>query len=387
MILPEPTINQLMAARHLYHLSKQNLESLQTIRLFAGVNLLHDAIEALIWAVAYYKGKARDRSEIMQLYEDVNATLSPAQLSFRPAVLQLNKVRISSKHYGICPDRKEALRLLTSITEFLKETTLTAFGANFMTVSLLDLLEDGEVKEILAIAQACFDNAEYLRCLVECRKAIFLLFENNYTIDRFKSGSVALNALALFSSRAPHYMKNANWIFENVKEPFDYIQIDHDVLDKELLTKGIEPQTFWNIWRGTPAVFRYSGTTEWLVRRELQKETQGTTEENASYILEETIDIALRLDESRRRTRAVGRGGRFFVRLKQDGVNIYHKADRESPVNGVTEVGLRELHVTEETVGLNDGGSYWKISHWTQDEETWYYGYIHNDDIDWTPHT
>jgi hypothetical protein len=77
---------------------------------------------------------------------------------------------------------------------------------------------------------------------------------------------------------------------------------------------------FWNIWRGTPAVFRYQGTTQWLVKRELAKEESGATEEHAAYILEQTIDIALRQEEHWRRIRSLRHGGTFVVRLKQDGV-------------------------------------------------------------------
>jgi hypothetical protein len=39
MVLSEPTITQLMAARHLYYIAKQNIEAAQTLRLFAGINL------------------------------------------------------------------------------------------------------------------------------------------------------------------------------------------------------------------------------------------------------------------------------------------------------------------------------------------------------------
>jgi hypothetical protein len=175
-MLTEATTNQLMNARHLYYMAKQNLESKQTIRLFAGTDLLQDAVEALLWAAASHKGISRDRSEVMQLYDDVNAALSPEHLSFRPAVVQLNKIRINSKHYGICPDQKETGRLLTSMAEFLRETTRTAFSVNFWTISLLDLLKKDEIKTALTDAQAAFDRGEYLICLIGCRKAIYLLF-------------------------------------------------------------------------------------------------------------------------------------------------------------------------------------------------------------------
>jgi len=122
-MISEPTTNQVMNSRYLYYLAKENLESGQTVRLFAGVNLLHDAVEAMLWAIASHKGQlSKERAELIQLYDDVDAAISPERLSFRPKIVALNKRRINSKHYGICPDKKEATRLLKSITEFLEDS-------------------------------------------------------------------------------------------------------------------------------------------------------------------------------------------------------------------------------------------------------------------------
>jgi hypothetical protein len=165
---------------------------------------------------------------------------------------------------------------------------------------------------------------------------IYLAFETSYTIDKFRDPSKAGGGLGAFT-KAPYYCRNVEWIRENVKDPFGYIVLDHDTLDKELLTQGMDPAAFWNIWRGTPEVFRYEGTTRWLVKRELAKEESGATEEHAAYILERTIDIALRREEHWRRIRSLGRG-KFVVRLKRNGVNVYTKADRSSAISVVTEM-------------------------------------------------
>jgi hypothetical protein len=274
------------------------------------------------------------------------------------------------------------------MTEFLKEAVDTAFGVNFLTVSLLDLFEDGDHKAKLSAAQTAFDNREYLLCLIECRKVIYLLFEHRYDIASFRllPSTGFFGALSLAFSCSPYYMKNPQWIEENVKDPFEFLQVDHDRLDKELLKVGIAPDSYWNIWRGTPAVYIYSGTTNWLVKRDLDIEA-GATEEHAAYILEQTIEIGLQAEEARRRVRRV-RKGNFYVHLARDRVNVYEKADRASAINAVTKEGLREMTVTEETVGLNDGERYWKVEHGDFVEpfsmDNLYFGYIHNDDVEWS---
>ena len=387
VMISEPTTNQVMNSRYLYYLAKENLESGQTVRLFAGVNLLHDAVEAMLWAIASHKGQlSKERAELIQLYDDVDAAISPERLSFRPKIVALNKRRINSKHYGICPDKKEATRLLESITEFLEDSFKKGLGANFWTVSLLDLLTKDEVNSLLREAQDAFEQTDYIECATACRKVIFVLFESLYNIERHKQDWQGNAFFGIFSSRAPYYTRNADWIAKNVKTPFDYIQIDHDHLNSDLLARGIEPSAFWNIWRGTPAVYRYSSKdAPWLCKRNPTIEA-AITEEHAAYLLEQAIDIALRVEEHNRKV-CVIRGGNFFIRLRAGGVNVYSKADRSSEVTAVTEPDVREVSVREGVPGL-DGGKYWRIFHQAEGETSlsadFISGYVHNDDVDWS---
>jgi hypothetical protein len=382
MPLSETTINQLVAARHLYFLAKQNIESEQTARLFSGVNLLHDSIETALWAAATARNVGRDRIELLQLFDAVSATLTPGQLPFRSAAVQLNRIRINSKHYGIAPDRKESLRLLTQMTEFLAEAAAVVFGTNFWTVSLIRLLSEKEAKNLLTNAEALFDQKDYCGCIIECRKMIFVEFESRYTIDEFRHPDALRRGVFGPSSDAPYFTKSHEWIEGNVRDPFGYIVLDHSHLDHDLLRKGINTESFWNIWRGTPDVFRYHNSKDWLVRRDLAKEANPVTEEHAVYILQQAIEIALSLEEYAHQFRTWGHSGTFFVTLKSEGVNIYHKADRESTILAVTHAGLRRITVSGSTPGLRNDGQYWQAGHFELDGSgRFYFGYICEGDI------
>lgn len=388
-MISEPTTNQLMNARHLYYLAKESLKSGQTIRLFAGINLLHDSVEAMLWAVASHTGKlSKERAEIIQLYDDVDAAIAPERLSFRPKIVTLNKIRVSSKHYGICPDKKEASRILEAVTEFLEDTFRKCLASNFWTISLLDLLTNDEIKSLLFEAQLAFENKKYFECAIACRKVIFVLFERSYDIEPHKQDphGNTLMGLAFFFSRAPYYTKNKEWIAANVKTPFDYIQLDHDDINRDLLIKGIDPSTFWNIWRGTPSVYRYSAKdTHWIFKRDLRIEG-AITEEHSAYLLEQTIDLALHVEEYSRKIRVI-KNGSFVIRLRPGVVNVYSKADRSSDVVAVIAPDVQEVRVEEGVTGL-DGGEYWQIFHFAEDKSLsngiYIAGFVHNDDVNWS---
>jgi hypothetical protein len=215
-----------------------------------------------------------------------------------------------------------------------------------------------------------------------------LEFEQNYSVEMFRNGE-AVVGLGL-GSAAPSFAKSKTYIEECIETPFDYIIFDSDDLQNRLLANGIDTNIFWNIWRLTPAVYRFKVghkfVGDWLVKRELKLE-EGVTEEIASYVLENTIDIALRLAQRRRSIRQVEHAS-FYIRLKRDGVNLYKKADRCGPIELVVKSGLRQLDVDYSTVGLDGTGLYWHVaqifkSDTPEAKPHWYLGYIHDDEIDW----
>jgi hypothetical protein len=160
MTLPETAITQIMNARHLLFMAKDNIESHQKIRQFAGVNLLHDAAEAILLAVDFQKGNAKTPHEFVALFDHVDTLLGGVKLPFRSQIVQLNKLRVSSKHYAITPYRNETNRLLISIAEFMKVVTEEAFGVNFDTVNLVDLVDDEGAKEAISNAIVGFENVQ-----------------------------------------------------------------------------------------------------------------------------------------------------------------------------------------------------------------------------------
>jgi hypothetical protein len=258
-MLPEGTTNQLLAARHLYYLAEQNIRSEQTASLFAGVNLLQDSVEAFLWAAATYRQSgARDRIEIHQLFDAVCSAIDPQVLPFRPAITQLNRLRINSKHYGICPDHKEAQRLLLDVREFLRESTYIVLNVDFWTVSLIDLIPNsGDLNSVaywLRRAESAFLAESFRDCLIYCRHAIYLEFEALYDISPYANPDYK-PGIGTFISSAPSWALTRHYIQNHVNNPCQFIVLNYDDLHRKLWEYGIDATTFWNLRRLTPDVF------------------------------------------------------------------------------------------------------------------------------------
>src|SRR5689334_8951889 len=108
MALTASTINKLTLARHLFRIAEENLRSQRDLALFASVNLMQDSVEAFLLAISEYLNAGIDSSTTFERYfNKIDAKVDPKQLPFRVKLIALNKVRVSAKHHGVKPDRKE----------------------------------------------------------------------------------------------------------------------------------------------------------------------------------------------------------------------------------------------------------------------------------------
>jgi hypothetical protein len=390
MSLARPVINKLMLARHLFRMAEDNLRSHREVALFAAVNLMQDAVEVFLLAAAEQVHAPIALSTNFDTYmTKIDAKIEPNQLPFRARLNALNKARVNAKHYGLKPDRKEIEGFATDCRAFFEGSCSLLFGQSFWSISLLDLVEDGDTRQLLANATILFESGDYRNCLIECRKVMFVKFEADYDIEKFREPQ----GLGLFSgfSKAPYYTRNKEYIDKEVKEPFDYIQFDHQMLTSDLMADSIDPQVFWNVLRLTPAVYRHrkdgKSVSGWLIKRDLQKE-QAASEDHAAYVLDQAIDMVLTLEHRHRLLRTPG-SGRFYIRLKREGVSLYQRADRNSSVACVTPAGVLKLHVESSVPGLNDDATYWHAVDFYQATKPIQFliGYVHEDDVDWSGET
>jgi hypothetical protein len=391
MLLSSSVTNKLMLARHLFWLALDNLRAQREVALMTAVNLLQDSVEAFLLAASEQLNAGIEASTRFDQYiAKIDERIQPRELPFRSKLIGLNKARVNSKHYGIRPHRDELESFSAATREFLSEGCLMIFQRDFWLVSLVDLLEDGEVKTLLQAAEEAHRSSDWFACMAECRKVIFLEVEKNYDIYEFREGSQERGFFGPFSD-APYFAQNLQYINERVCTPFDYIVVDHAQLSSKLTAEGVDPQVYWNIWRLTPPVYRFRDKDqkvgEWLVKRELIKE-DGANSESAAYVLEQTIDLALHLSHRRRLLRYSERGTEFYVDLRNEGVTIYDKADKGSAVRTVTRPGLRRLDVDSETVGMDGRSGFWHVVHFDGDAdpalpitERMIFGFISSDDV------
>lgn len=355
-------IRRICLARHLYELGISSMRSTNDLYLFSGVNLLQDAVEAFLLAVADHLVVSLDeKTPFDKYFVSINEKIAPKELPFKIRLLTLNRIRVSSKHHGIQPARDECNRLVESVREFFEEVSSSILGVNFSTVSTIDLLDDGEVKTHLLEAKNMLENGKIEDCAIECRKAIYLELERGYDISDFEDGTTKIFGIAGPFSKAPFYARKPEYIQKYVKNPTDYIVYDHSSLDQELMKYSVDNTAFWNIWRLTPEVYRTQDKT-WIVKYDFDKLEKELLEDKIEYIFSTTVDILFAI-HTKKKNFKTSEYRNYCLELNAEIVPVHEKADEKSNVVGRIPAGITKLKSDFYVTGLDGAGPYWFIQY------------------------
>jgi hypothetical protein len=381
MNMERSTINKIITSRHLYTLAKDHLSSEKGIKISVGVNLLQDSVELFLLAVSeFVDANIGPNTKFYEYFDIINNKLEGKELPFKGRLLSLNKLRVNSKHHGIQPASEETKDLLTVVNEFYEEVSVFVFKKKFAAFSLIDLLTDGESKELLKSAEDSFEKRDYSKTLIDCRKAIYVEIEQYYNIYHYKDVDPAKQktALGLFSMqgyKAPYWAKNKNYIDEHVAEPTDYIVYDHNLLEMELLKSGASSNTFWNIHNLTPKVFR-TKNEQWVLKDEFECFEKEGLQERAEYVLSATVELILSLHQSRKQYKSTGYRS-YYIDLIEPKVPVYSKASLKSQIVRLTPDGVIRLDTDFRVTGLDSEDTFWHVSYYNSDDHIYFSGYVH----------
>lgn len=274
----------------------------------------------------------------------------------------LNKERVIVKHYGQLAEPETVKNYLSAADMCIHAVLKQVFEKQIDEIWLHEFIRNEETKSCFEKALDYLTEGKSFRALVEIRKALFIEVESDYSIVGWKDfsskaqGSESiLDYFTRGGHKAPYWTRNKEWIEENVKEPFDYIQLDHQELRSDLLEWGVNTQDFWNLWRLTPSVFREHEHGKWSVKTEPEHFFEGATEENVKYCLDKAIGLIVKKRNhfDLRKSLSGLSKYRSRVQTKADPTRVFEKASSDSEVTDELKPGIR-LNVSSIVKGLDD---------------------------------
>jgi len=380
----ESVIRKIQLAKFLYDLGKECFRIMNNVqKMAAGIILLQDAVELLLMAVCEHCNvKLKDYTSFSTYFQKLKEKITDKDVPLEREMLKLNKQRVNIKHYGMLPHSNDCKDFLNSVKLFFSEMGHHYLNVNIESITLVDLLDEGEIKKLLKEAESYFRLGNYKECQINCRKALYLSFEKRFDIRPFEeqTGDTLLDLLQAGFCESPYYTKNREYIDKHVGNPIDYIQIDYNKLVKELLINNISPTDFRNVISLTPDIYYYKDEKKWVIKDEFRDYIY--TRENAEYCLRKTVEILLQKQKSEARHRYVkGRPPKLIKISKK--VRVYEKASPNSKI-------IRELTAQNKVSsffkvrGLDDDKHYYYIVHIIKeknDEKIPILGYICEDDV------
>lgn len=367
-----------MLSRFLFNNAMEHAHAHNEFAPYATANLLQDALEIFLLAAAEkMNAKIEKRTDFVTYLDKIDEKLTPSNLPFRLRLIQLNKLRVAAKHDALPPDAKEIETLVTVVQEFLREATQLIFRVDFTSINLISLVENKTIRDLLTEADESYQRRDFAATLIACRKAFFTEFEKRFDIKPLeKEASTQFFGLI---TEAPLHARSIDYINNFVRSPFDYIVLDFTKIDNNLIKERIDPVVFWNIWRLTPAVY-VDSDGNWLVKHDLEK-LEGDIEQNATYVLENIIEILIRRQERNKSSRYARNGLNFVLAVKTKNARIFKKADGHSEIHARLPDDATEVNVAARVPSLRtDESPFWEITYLKNGG--FLMGYMSEDDLD-----
>jgi hypothetical protein len=354
-------IRKIQIARYLLDMATDQVRSHRAVALFASVNLVQDALEVFLIAASDHLGVTlSNNATFEQRYDSVNSALE-GKLSLRGRLIQINKIRVNAKHYAIRPDQSEAETAVDDARRFIEDASDKIFGVPYTLINFVDDMRECEEKTILQSAQKLLLSGDFSNTMIECRKAFYVAFESRSDISVFLPGSHNRGLLSFFRGMdAPYFAQNKDYAEKNVREPFDYIVLDHAKLEARLLRDGIDTIAFWNVWRMTPAVYKDT-IRGWLVRHEQHKLEGADIEQRAHYVFDNTVDM-IRASQIRQAQQKSALAPRYTAKIKTKEAPVYERASINAKVVTHIPADIQEIEVEYSTPAIDGSEQFWRTN-------------------------
>lgn len=303
-LMKDTTVHSLVIARTLLERSAPLCASDDRYLASAGLVILQDALEGVFYALLIEKGVDEAKNLERKSFDDLIGELKSAEIPVPKSgtLKALNKQRVLTKHYAQVAEPTTVRAYFEAARIAIDATCKNVLGRSLQDLFIADLLAESESKTYLKSAELAIAKCLFLDALIEIRKAIFVEFEEEYSVFGWHDYDLQKKEGLLASMlrggwRAPARTRNKDWIEKYVKVPTDYIQIDHQDLRLQAMELGIHTVELQNLQRLTPDVFRTAKSAGWSVTYDASFPGNNASESNARYCLDRAVWIVLKKQE------------------------------------------------------------------------------------------
>jgi hypothetical protein len=369
--MKEAILQTLITARALFEQAERQCGLHDRYSATGGLIVLQDAVELVFLAVLIEKQLDEKRAIEKFTFDEMISAL--AQLGIKVpksgTLKAMNKLRVTAKHYGQVMEPLTVQGHLNAAKVAIDAVLNSAVGKPLREIFLTEVVGNTISRPFLDEAVSALAAGDYVGALIATRKAFFLEFENDYCIypyrntavnSPFSGGLLGLGLLGV-GWKAQYWTRNTEWIRDNVKTPFDYIQINLDTWRIDSMEWGINTQILNNIRRLTPQAIRLEINGKWHIRLPAAYAANSANQENASRCLDLTIEAIRRKHEHIRAARIASEDKPYETPTAYVGQPLFERPARDSKVIRSLEEG--DTYVVKEMLsGFNPNEIFYRIT-------------------------
>ncbi len=291
MGLNTETIRRLAFIKYFFQFAQEQ-SKLPSPQNYISILMFHDSVELFLHLSAEYLGANLRDINFMKYFTRINNELEDKELSQKISMDKLNKTRVSLKHRGLYPNPDDIDYFRFSTQTFFEENCPIVFGIEFADISLLNLIQDEEVRKELENAQNISNNDQYKESLEIIAIAFHILLENYekdkkvYELSPFRIG-VDLDREMDFSNGY-----NENRGLYNLTKTVKRIQ---DVL--KIIILNLDYRKYLKFRLLTPDYVIYAKGVKFSTTWRSRRDQMDFKKEDVEYCIEFVIESALKLQE------------------------------------------------------------------------------------------
>lgn len=154
--------------------------------------MFHDAIELFMQLILEHYNIKNKNPNFIEYWELIENSECNFKLSQRESMKRLNNARVALKHHGTIPSKLDLNFFQGITTSFFNENCESAFNVLFSSISMIDLIDDLEVRANLKEAKQCFDSNENLKAA----EMVTIAFEK--MIDKYEQNKLVRPYRSIF---------------------------------------------------------------------------------------------------------------------------------------------------------------------------------------------
>ncbi len=165
MSISQVILKRLFFIKYLYQLGiKQS--SQKTPKDSISILMFHDSIELFLQlSTEYLNASTQTNIGFMEYWGIINQKLQGQQLSQKNQMRRLNKARVNLKHHGILLNESDIESFRVNTSDFFSDNCSIVFGINFSEISLIDLVDNSDVKYLFRDAMNYYEQNNITRAL------------------------------------------------------------------------------------------------------------------------------------------------------------------------------------------------------------------------------